>query len=319
MIHFWKKQVMGFFICRNRILLGLGIYFLFVLHFNAQSRVYPEPPVLLTPVDGGLYQFPGVGGLIHFSWEPVSGAAAYEFNARVGLRPVAPVVTEDVSVQLDLRLKESDSEAVVSWSVRSIQNDVKADTVSIFSFTFGEKGVPLPGVTPVPTAIPTAAPGPLPAPQLLSPEDGAMFGVLDGLRGIQFEWGEVTGAARYLFIVYQDNVPLYERQLQSTQSTERISTSLQDIFQWDARAIDSNETVGSAGPRFSFTVGSELPTPTPVPLNPDVNQDGAISAADLYYFAQIYRTNDPSGDFDNSGLIDQNDLLRFVDLYFGGR
>ena len=313
------KRAMERFIGWHWILFGLGFCFLFVFPVMGQSRVYPDPPLLLAPTDGVLYQFPGVGVLIRFSWEPVDGATAYEFNARAGLRPVAPVVTEDVSILIDLGLTESESEAVVSWSVRSIQGDEKSTIPSIFSFTFGEEGILLPGITPIPTPIPTAAPGPLPAPLLLSPEDGSAYGVLEGLKGIQFDWGEVTGAARYLFTVYQDNVPLYERRLEFSQSTERISTSIQDVYQWDARAIGSNEILGLAGPRFSFTVGSELPTPTPVPLDPDMNEDGAVSAADIYYFARTFRTNDPRGDFDNSGLIDSNDLLHFVDLYLANQ
>lgn len=65
------------------------------------------------------------------------------------------------------------------------------------------------------------------------------------------------------------------------------------------------------------------PTPTPRPLNADLNRDGLIDSNDSIRFAGLFGLNagdpgfDARADYDSDGVIGRNDLLVFQDIHGG--
>lgn len=70
-----------------------------------------------------------------------------------------------------------------------------------------------------------------------------------------------------------------------------------------------------------------MPTVTPVPISPaDVNQDGAVNAADLFSFAQDWqRAHQGQARFmslfagSDSGMVDHHDLIAWIEMYLQER
>jgi hypothetical protein len=64
-----------------------------------------------------------------------------------------------------------------------------------------------------------------------------------------------------------------------------------------------------------------IPTPTPIPANPDISRDDTTDFTDLMLFALSYRTIDGNqgferfADFATDGVINSKDLLQFMALY----
>ncbi len=275
---------------------------------RGDARVFPQAPLLLYPPHNAVLLFPGAGAKIPFSWEPVTGALEYFLYIRVGNNLTKFFVSPSSSITLDLDLKDTDSNAAVSWSVLSVSGTVMSPTPEIAAFAFGPKGTPVPGYEPAP----------LPAPVLILPENGKNFAPAD--QAVTFLWSAVTGAARYELTVYKDNEPYIQRSLTDTKKIESFQQQIYDVFQWDVRAVDQNGRYGLPNPRLYFTIGLNiLPTPTPYPVNPDYDGNQKLTARDLYFYAQLYATNDPRADFNNSGLNDKDDLLRFLELFVAGK
>ncbi|HOJ62321.1 MAG TPA: hypothetical protein PK878_18730 [bacterium] len=275
---------------------------------HPDARVFPQAPLLVYPPQGAVLLFPGEGALIPFSWEPVEGALEYFLYIRVGNNLTKFFISPSSSIRLDLNLKETDSHAAVSWSVLSVSGTIMSPTPEISTFSFGPTGIPVPGYEPEP----------LPAPVLILPENGKNFSPTD--QAVTFLWSAVTGAARYELTVYKDNEPYIQRSLNDIKRVESFQQQIYDLFQWEVRAVDPTGRYGLPTFRHYFSIGQGiLPTPTPYPVNPDYDGNQRLSAHDLYFYAELYATNDPRADYNNSGLNDKNDLLRFLELFVAGR
>ncbi len=278
----------------------------------AQTRAFPQAPVLLSPPNEALIRFPGTQIPIPFSWEAVEGADSYQILISVDNRDVGSFVSQETSAAINLKLSILESQSTVRWSVRALRGNEKGNYSDIYSFKFGFVGTPIPGGPVLPTPLPVSTPTPLPPPRLLSPEDQAF---LEGFS-VAFDWENVTGAASYRFSLFQDNEPFIQKNITDSEHRETIFWPNQEVFQWNVRAIGSGGRLGYTGRRFSFTLGAGiLPTPTAVPWDPDINRDGLLDAVDVYWFAQTFGTNASLPDFDRSGITNQRDLLHFLEAY----
>ncbi|MBN2329187.1 MAG: hypothetical protein JXR73_18755 [Candidatus Omnitrophica bacterium] len=284
----------------------IGFLLLFCHPVMGQTRTFPDPPVILTPPNNSTVQFPGAGEEMYFSWEPVERATGYIINVIVNKFPAATERTSETEIYLDLSLTSNHLGAAVSWSVLSVSGTTTSTQPAFSNFTFGIEG------TPVPTPPPSPTPTPLPAPTLIIPEDGESVSALDQI--VLFDWSDVTAASAYKLTVYKDNGVFLNRVVSDSNRLEQFQQQIFSIFQWDVRTIDKAGNLGRQSPRRWFSVGADyLPTPTPYPTDPDIDGNGRLNAADLYQFAERYATNDPKTDFDHSGLIDQNDVLLFLE------
>ncbi len=312
MIETMKKQLL--ILTKAAVLLVLVIT-LSPYPVFAQERVFPEAPVLLEPPNGALIRFPGLQTPIPFSWTAVQGADRYEINVVVNSRPAANLIISETSVLVNLGLSIRESQTTVNWSVRALSGNQEGNLSETYSFKFGFIGTPVPGGPVLPTPLPQPTPTALRAPKLLSPEDGAIIESFS----IEFDWEDVSGAASYRFTVYQNNEPYIQKNSNDSTSFETISWPNQETFQWGVRSIGANGEISPSSLRYSFHLGIDfLPTPTPVPLDPDFNLNGRIDAEDLYLFASSFNTNAVNQDFDNSGITTAKDLIRFLELYRAG-
>ncbi len=299
----------------TKIIVG-GVIFTSILCCQcvmAQTRVFPESPVLTYPSAGADLQFPAPGTKIPFSWEAVEGATGYSVTVSKNHFPVAIVSTEGTNIEIDLNLTIDDIGKLVYWSVNSISGNVISTQPSISSFSFSLDG------TPIPNLDPSAKPVPLPAPSLIIPENGSNISAIEQLN-IIFRWSEVSGASAYRLIVYKDNQPLIDNVVNSTQNIGHFQQPVFDILQWEVRSIDLNGISGLAGMRNYFTIGKGvLPTPTPSPIDADIDNNGKLDIRDIYQFASRFATNDPEVDMDNSGLNEKSDLLRFIEMFVAAK
>ncbi|MGC9329663.1 MAG: GC-type dockerin domain-anchored protein [Candidatus Hinthialibacter sp.] len=278
---------------------------------TGRTQTLPDPPVILTPPENAVIQFPGAGQMIFFSWAPVEGATSYRINVAVNNFPSAMETTSETEIYLDLSLKPTHIDAAVSWSVLSVSGTEASDP-AFSKFTFGIEG------TPAPTPTPTPTPTPLPAPAMFIPEDGEAFSALDQI--VLFDWSDVPSAYAYQLTVYKNNEVFLNRVVLESTRLEQFQQQIFTVFQWDVQTVDETGNPGQKSLRRSFSIGEDyLPTPTPYPTSPDIDQNGILNAADLYQFAKRFATNDPKTDFDHSGLINHNDVLRFLEDFIAGK
>lgn len=192
---------------------------------------------------------------------------------------------------------------------------------------------------PVPTPL-------LLPPELLQPSEGARFDLMmissDQPRamtldeqdsGVVFGWSSVSSADRYdLRFEGPSSGSLGEYVFRNLNATEvrvtlplrRTETTDLGIYQWQVRSGSSTVNVWSDySPPRSFEVVRYTPTPTPtltpLPRSADINQDGRISADDLFLFASVwYYSTVQAGslahaDLNRSGRIDADDLPLFLE------
>lgn len=267
----------------------------------------PAPTLVFPPKDATI-QFPGESGLVYFSWEPVENVTEYMINVTVKSIPkIYNTKLKETSVYLNLSLKSTDIGATVSWSVVSVSGTVLSKA-SISKFILVPEG------TPIPTPIPSVTPTPLPPPILYIPEDHANFSALD--QEVLFSWSDVTGASSYKLSVYKDNDLFYNWIVKNPPWPFQFQQQTYVVLQWEVQTIDALGHIGYRAPRRSFSIGGDyLPTPTPLPLTADIDNNGEIDVLDLYQFANRYATNDPKTDLDQTGVTTSADLLHFLELF----
>lgn len=187
----------------------------------------------------------------------------------------------------------------------------------------------------------------LPPPILLEPEDGSeiprdeILGIGGGKlasfavgEGVLFRWLPVANADGYQILF---NGPsggtLGEYPLPGTQYGSEVWVTLPittlsadlGIYRWQVRSVSSaleiDRRFGPFGTPLSFQVTNPTVTPTPtiaIQRSADLNQDGWITAEDLFAFAASWRISSGSAgyleeaDLDRSGEVEQNDLHRFL-------
>lgn len=313
----------------------------FVLVFFA-LQAFPqqitEPPRILFPQNNTVVKFPGTNALFPFSWEPVAGADSYIVGIRIGTRLIPPITTTNTSIEVNLNLQLNEFNETVIWAVTPQQNNRPSQFSTNATFFFASEGTPIPGSqpfgTPTPggTVIPTGTPGPsvtptmIPPPTLVAPPDNIDFSPVDALN-IDFRWRNVTGAFSYRFRIFEDNSPIVNRDVPFEQGRPEthvivsgLSRSIFKVFQWDVRTVNTQGQVGPPSQRRAFSIGKDIyPTPTAMPATADLNGQNGINAQDVYHFAVRYKTNDPLVDYNQNGISDPNDLLRFIELYKNGR
>ncbi len=289
--------------------LGFLCLLVFVAVSSLHAQTFPDPPVLVSPPKGAVIQFPGPGKDTFFSWNPVTGATQYIINVILNRIPVVSLRTANTSIYIDLHLKETDSQATVSWSVLSVSGTIDSKTPATSQFTFNLEG------TPQPTQIPSMTPTPLPPPVLYQPEDKEEISAL-GQFLVLFDWSDVTGASGYRLTVYKDNEELLNRVIAGSKQVEQFQQQIFAVLQWDVRTIDALGNIGYPGLRHAFSIGKDsLPTPTPMPIDLDIDRNQKIDVLDVYQFAARFATNDPKVDLNYSGLNNAADLLMFLELY----
>ena len=247
-----------------------------------------------------------------FSWNPVEGAGEYILIVRVNITPLAPIRTTESSTYLNLNLKSTDVGAKVSWSVSAASGTV-VSSPSIAQFTFAAEG------TPIPTPIPIATATPLPPPQLINPTNGESV-EWSSNQLVPFDWTDVSGAAAYRLSIYRNNEIFKSRTIAESDYTEQFQQMVFAVLQWDVRTIDSFGNIGNPSYRNAFSIGQDiLPTPTPMPIDPDIDGNGILNILDVYQFSSRFATNDPKTDLDYNGLNSHSDLLMFIELFAKGK
>jgi len=187
----------------------------------------------------------------------------------------------------------------------------------------------------------------LPPPILLEPENGSeipreeILGVGGGKlaslavgEGVLFRWLPVANADGYQILFngpsggslgeYLLPGTLYGSEAWVTLPITTMSEDL-GIYHWQVRSVSSaleiDRRFGPFGTPFSFRVTNPTVTPTPtvsIQQSADLNQDGWITAEDLFSFAASWQISNGSegysaeADLDRNGTVEQVDLHRFI-------
>jgi len=284
----------------NRIAFFILTCILAVIQINVFGQ-NNEPPVLISPAPETVFQIESGNPVVTFNWQGVEGATGYLVNMQIrktigGFR-LKTVQSNTTTVSVEFNLGPEERKSTVNWAVLPLFDGASGSVSSSRTFSFD---------------------GLMPPPQLLTPVDGASFSAVEGIN-IEFTWSRITGASGYQFSVYRNN-EIIKRVRNSgnsnTNNTFQSTVPVQTLYQWEVRSIDQSDVTGLPGKRRSFTVGAgEFPTPTPFPVMADMNEDGEMNSVDVYLFTKKLLTNDPSSDFDQTGITDVRDLLRFIEMY----
>ncbi|MGI6457548.1 MAG: hypothetical protein ACOX5R_18285 [bacterium] len=295
----------------------------------AQPKVFPEGPILVFPPKGAQLQINEDQPTLLFTWEPVSNANYYQIVVGVGIAVIGQGTSEATSTSLQLDTTAIPPGSTISWTVRALQrtNPPLNDRQGAFSepntFTLIQQTTN----TPIPSQnTPTPSLNLIP-PQLEAPDWNAQFTFEEAAipPGIEFRWRDVTSAARYQVTIYPPKrsydqtaenqyAPIQEFVI--TNTTQRQFTNpIQEVYQWEVRSIDVLGNTSHPSERRSFTIGTDLPTPTPHPTTADLDNNSGITAEDVYHFAQRFRTNDLEADFNQNQITDPEDLLEFIHRY----
>jgi hypothetical protein len=197
--------------------------------------------------------------------------------------------------------------------------------------------------------LPTPTPL-LPPPQLLQPADGAFIDRDEIIlvkqkdsaetrqlpdNGVWFRWQSIERADGYdLRIEGPDQGTLGTQVISSgtpgVKITLEITTQSNDlgVYHWQVRSTSSAlEQAGPYSTPFSFELVKFTSTPTPTPTvfpqagGGDVNQDGRISAGDIFRMTRAWLKSGgelgsyPNTDLDASGRVDAEDFLIFIENY----
>lgn len=276
----------------------------------ALSQTIIDPPHLVSPPNGIILQYHGEDFAIDLKWDAVANAESYQVNYALNRIPNR-AETQNTHFTLTFPASSFTAPTSIVWSVQTKIGGKLSAPSSIYSFSIeANKGTPLPEFLPTPT--------PLPAPDLLAPLNGTIISEEQLGQEISFEWTPVTGAASYDLIIYDENKPFLARNAAQNEILIRLGgvDPLQKIYQWQVRTLDEDGRQGAWSPRSWFQIGTGVfPTPTPAPRSYDLNGDGAVAKEDLFLLATRYQLNDPSADYNNNGLIDGDDVIRFLSGY----
>ena len=310
----------------KNIFITIKIYlFLFILcglafQTSALAGIvyFPSSPELLFPVDNSTIQIADINSPIPFQWGEVVGADDYLLSILAeGQQIPSTYVTAATICMATIPITIEALPVKITWGVLPRKNGLPPhaltpDELRNFTLKIFEN---LPTVTPTPIQTPTPTEIPLPAPVLKSPANRAELTYSDCVNTV-FEWAAVPGAVRYSLTLYENNSILTQNETENAfcfLSLTNYMPYIRTVYQWTVQAIDKKENPGFPSKRFSFSIGDGfLPDPAPVDLNADLNQDQKRNSLDLYIFALSFGTNDSSVDFNNSGLIEREDLLLFM-------
>ena len=294
----------------------------FTLSAGAVAVYFPATPELIFPADKSTIQIETIDSPVIFRWDTVLDSDDYLVSVQIEGQPLpATHITTETTCPFTFSITKDKLPVQITWGVLPRKNGRPPHALMPEeSRTFTLKLYEIfPTATPVPQMTPTPAPVLLPAPVLFFPKNGDKLDLND-FYNTQFEWSEISGAASYKLTVYDKNEP-NEIYVPVTRNPFPFSfPNVRTVYQWTVQAIDEKGNSGLAPNRFSFITGDGLlPTPTPMNLQADMNQDQKNNALDLFLYALSFDTNDPSVDFNNSGINEREDLLLFIKKYLENR
>jgi hypothetical protein len=188
-------------------------------------------PSLQAPGNGATVTQP-----IAFDWSDVSGATRYELQIDDSNGFGEPLVATQTTLASNVSVSGLPA-STLWWRVRGANGGGNGPWSSVRSFTVG--GAPPPPPPPPP-------PGTLPAPSLQSPASDARFTIG---QTINFDWSDVTGAARYDIQIDDSSsftVPLTHSAAPTASAYAFATAGMQRMtLRWRVRAVAADGAVGA--------------------------------------------------------------------------
>lgn len=271
----------------------------------------PQPAA---PPDGTHFSPQRLAKGIALQWSEVEGAVSYRVTSAVNGMVQQPQISDATESTLAWTVSDGDS---IRWAVQAIGASGETSAASLDWGLVADAAV-----TPTPT--PTGGGSTLPAPTLIFPPDNLSLPPVpyNQTLKIAFEWSHVPGAAEYRLQIEEAGEVLQIHEAPEIPFDVFLLVDRDYNLTWSVSALAEDGTPGEESAERTLSLASgptHTPTETPVYATADLNRDALVDGIDLFHLAGLYGSEDAelrsALDLDESGSVDKDDLVLFIQEY----